>query len=155
MFAYCLNSPSNSSDPAGNIPQGSDGLFEAMTLDGGGGAGVGLIIGAVVGLSIVQQNQSKKPANLPSKKKVRLDMDHIVSGHMPNGPRNPKGNKDVFYGLTAQQVMKAVYEAYSTSSKLKTQGHNIKLIGYSQSFNLMIEMWVDTIELIIKTAYPK
>lgn len=74
---------------------------------------------------------------------------------MPDGPRNPKGNKSVFEGLTTSQVIKAIYEAYSNASKLKTQGDHVKIKGYSESFNLIIEMWIDTVDYIIKTAYPK
>ena len=84
-----------------------------------------------------------------------MDIGHITSGHTPNGDRNPKGNKTVFWGLTAEQITKVVHEAYSNASKLKTQGIRIKLGGYSDTFQIAIEMWLNVAEKIIETAYPK
>ena len=115
---------------------------------GGGGA-------AVIGYLILNKTNSKKPVNLPSHKKVKLDLDHISSGHMPGGNRNPDGRKSVFWGLTTNQVIKAIYEAYKSSSKIQTQGDRIRLIGYSDSYNLVIEIWLNVVTKIIETAYPK
>ena len=119
---------------------------------GGGILGLALV---VIVASVAPEATSKKPPNLPSKKKVELDMDHIASGHMPGGDRNPDGKKSVFWGMTYAQVVKAVYEAYETSSKLQTQGDRIRLIGFSGSFNMFVEMWINIVTKIIETAYPK
>ena len=94
--------------------------------EGTGRGGIALL---AIGFGIIYANYAKKPVNLPSHKKVTLDIDHITSGHMPDGPRNPDGKKDVFWGLTTTQVIKAIYEAYQHSSKLKTQWDRIKIIG--------------------------
>ena len=153
MFAYCQNSPVNYSDSSGTIAAKSfsDNPMLGTDMLRGCAGGLGLILlGA-----LIRSNNKKKPVNLPSSKKLSIDTEHIASGHMPDGSRNPKGNKDVFYGLSLQQVVNAVYEAYKNSTKLKTQGNSIKLLGYSESYNLWIEMWVDIFEFVIKTAYPK
>ena len=104
--------------------------------------------------SIVQK-LAKKPINLPSFKKLGINKVHIESGHMPGGSRNPNGNKTVFYGFTAQQVYKAIEEAHNNSHKLKTQGWNVLIEGYSKTYNLVIRMWVNVKDYIIETAYPK
>ena len=98
---------------------------------------------------------AKKPVNLPSWKKLQVDMDHISSGHMPGGPRNPDGKKTVFWGLTAEEVYRAIQEAYNSSSKLMTQGERILVEGYSEICGQIIEIWVNVVEKIIETAYPK
>ncbi len=82
-------------------------------------------------------------------------MNHISSGHMPGGDRNPDGKKSVFWGLTTEQVVKAIYEAYEHAKRLQTQGDRIKLIGSSSTFNLLIEMWINVVTYVIETAYPK
>ena len=146
MFAYCLNNPIGYSDSSGYIPTWGD---PASLQDCATGGGV------IIGYALLSKFNTKKPINLPSRKKVKLDMDHISSGHMPNGNRNPDGRKTVFWGLTTNQVIKAIYEAYETSSKLRTQGERIMLIGYSSSYNLTIELWLNTITKYIETAYPK
>lgn len=97
----------------------------------------------------------KKPVNLPPWKKLQVDEEHITSGHMPDGPRNPDDKKSVFTGMTVVQVMRAIQEAYAHSSKIATSGNMIKLRGYSSEFNMVIEIWLDIAEKIIKTAYPK
>ena len=154
MFAYCGNNPVKYYDPSGTISYDaySDDadLFERMLEGGAGGV---IALGAVAGITYLA-NQ-KKPVNLPARRKVTIDIDHVISGHTPGGSRNPTGKKSVFVGLTTQQIVKAIYEAYSHSSKLKTQWHNIKLVGYSDTFDLVIEMWIDTILDVITTAYPK
>ena len=155
MFTYCNNAPLNSVDPSGHYAARSESVFAVMTKDSGGRIVAGVVLSAVVLTAVSGKNRNKKPPNLPARKKMTLDIDHIVSGHMPNGPRNPDGKKTVFWGMTTQQVIRAIYEAYSNSTKLQTQGTNIRIMGYSNSFNLFIEMWIDITEFIIKTAYPK
>ena len=96
----------------------------------------------------------KKPNNLPKWKKLTLDMDHITSGHMPGGSRNPDGKKTVFFGLTAEQLRRAIEEAYSTCKKLQTQYDRVLVEGYSPSTGYTIQMWINLVTLIIETAYP-
>ena len=103
---------------------------------------------------VISKYRSKQPVNLPSWKKLKIDMNHIKSGHMPGGPRNSKGNKTVFWGLTAEEILKAIQEAYNNSSKIYTQGERILVRGYSDTYDLLIEMWVNILDFIIETAYP-
>ena len=98
---------------------------------------------------------SKKPVNLPSWKKLKVNMDHISSGHMPGGSRNPDGRRTVFWGLTAEEVYRAIREAYNNSSKLLTQGERILVEGYSDICGKTIEIWINVVNNTIETAYPK
>jgi len=97
---------------------------------------------------------AKKPTNLPSWKKLKVNTEHILSGHAAGGSRNPNGNKSVFHGLNAYQILKAIQEAYNHSSKTKTQGERVLLRGFSETYKLVIEMWLNLEEMIIETAYP-
>ena len=58
----------------------------------------------VAGIGLYNKYQASKPKspNLPTFKKLTIMMDHIMSGHSPGGGHNPKGNKSVFYGMTAE-----------------------------------------------------
>ena len=175
MFAYCNNCPITQSDENGNF-----GIPLAVV-----GITVLALAAAFVGLSFVhhttaassststnntitspksnspavssvkKKNPTKKPVNLPSWKKLEVDMDHISSGHMPNGSRNPDDKKSIFVGLTTSQVLKAIREAYNHSSKLTSIGDRIKLSGYSDTFGLVIEIWLNIADDVIETAYPK
>lgn len=86
---------------------------------------------------------------------MTIDIPHILSGHTPSGGRNPKGKKDIFWGMTATAIEKAVEEAYNTSEKLKTQGYSILVEGYSSTYKIIIDIWVNLKDKIIETAYPK
>ena len=161
MFAYCNNNPVNAIDPSGQaLVSVSVSFYDDPTLSmffGGGGGGcsaIGYIVGAGISLWPLSEARKQKPVNLPSPKKLTLDLEHISSGHMPGGNRNPDGNKTVFWGMTIDQVIKAIYEAYQYSSKLQTQGDRIKVIGYSETYNILIEMWINVVTYIIETAYP-
>ena len=81
-------------------------------------------------------------------------MEHIKTGHMPGGSRNQKGLKSVFYGLTAEQIRKAIIDAYNSGTKWKMQGDRILVRGYSDTYELLIEIWVNIKTYIIETAYP-
>jgi hypothetical protein len=94
-----------------------------------------------------------KPINLPSPKKVTIDMNHIASGHMTGGSRvGPR--KDLFpSSWTRDEVRRAVQGAYGNAKRIGTQGERVRLQG---SFNgTKIEMWFNKITNIIETAYPK
>ena len=161
MFAYCRNNPVFRVDDSGTkdaVFYSDDGeIFSSRDIEAhaAGGNAVGYVVAAAVCATIVYSTQKKKPVNLPSHKKVKLDIDHIVSGHMPDGDRNPDGKKSVFWGLTTHQMIKAIYEAYKYASKLQTQGDRVKIIGTSESFDIIIEMWINIVTDIIETAYPK
>lgn len=89
--------------------------------------------------------------DLPSAKRISVDIDHIARGHMVGGNT---GNKDLFpEGWTRDQVKRAVLQAYSNSPKrVYTQGPRVLLEGKADG--LTIEMWVNVEEKTIETAYP-
>ena len=162
MFAYCNNNPISNVDYTGRLPHYAYGFDEngsmtnTLTQYLGLACGAALIAGAVIVSNNSSNQRNKgKSANLPAKKKVSLDMEHISSGHMPDGDRNRDGKKTVFWGLSLPQIEKAIMEAYSNATKLQTQGDRILLTGYSWTYELTIEMWINLVTLIIETAYPK
>jgi Pretoxin HINT domain/Bacterial EndoU nuclease len=89
-----------------------------------------------------------KPINLPSWKKIKIDIDHIASGHMKGGSR-VSPSKDLFpENMTKSQVEKTVREAYRNGQRVETQGDRVRVQGNN------IEMWVNTRTNTIETAYP-
>ena len=161
MFSYCRNNPVKRKDVTGAsdvcyVKGFDDNPFNDWeNLAGGSGGAVGCVVGTGISCWALSKVHRKKPVNLPSPKKLTLDLEHISSGHMPGGNRNPNGNKSVFWGLTLEQAIKAIYEAYQHSSKLQTQGDSIKVVGYSETYDILIEMWINVVTYIIETAYPK
>ena len=79
------------------------------------------------------ETSKKKPVNLPSFKKMRIDMEHVGSGHLPGGNRNRTGKKTVFWGCSMDQIYRIIQEAYENSKKLRTVGKKILIEGYSQT----------------------
>ena len=174
LFSYCNNNAVKKSDPTGYSTAvnrfGSMAVFVAVCLIimsiGGVAASnpvgwvlLGIVVVGLVGLCVWQivvyiKSRPKSP-NLPAFKKLTIDMDHIMSGHSPGGGRNPKGNKSVFYGMTAEAVRRAIEEAYKVCEKIKTQGDRVLVRGFSKTYNLIIEMWLNIKEKVIETAYPK
>lgn len=57
--------------------------------------------------------------------------------------------------MTAEQVYRAIEEAYKNSKRLQTQGDRILLQGYSKTYDLLIEIWLNVKSRTIETAYPK
>ena len=161
MFAYCNSNPIKYIDPQGGEPISLT-ILGVSALAIVGIAGFALVTSTPLLYESSQEvyvakgtSPKKKPVNLPSWKKLDVNIEHIASGHMPNGSRNPDDKKSVFIGVTTHQMVKAIYEAYNHSSKLATVGSRVKLSGFSPTFNIFIEMWVNLAELIIETAYPK
>jgi RHS repeat-associated protein len=94
-----------------------------------------------------------KAVNLPSMKKVTIDMGHIASGHMKGGSR-VSAIKDLFPETwTKNQVETAIKEAYKSAKRIHTQGDRILIQGTFQGKT--IEMWINTVTKTIETAYPK
>ena len=93
-----------------------------------------------------------KPINLPSAKGVRIDMDHIVSGHLAGGKRASPMKSLFPEGWTPKDVERAVRSAYKNAKTLSTQGNRVLVSGICD--RLRIEMWVNKLTRTIETAYP-
>jgi hypothetical protein len=97
-------------------------------------------------------NAKPKPINLPSSRKIKIDIGHIKSGHTEGGLR-VSDKKDLFpKNMTDKQIEKAVREAYRKGEKVYTQGDRVFMRGESGS--LKIEMWVNKTTKTIESAWP-
>jgi len=97
-----------------------------------------------------------KPVNLPAWRRVTIDMEEVTSGHMQGGSRlMPGSRKDLFPNhMNAQQVERAIRDAYRHAERVRTQGERVLIRGTSPKTGLRIEMWVNTQTNTIDTAYP-
>jgi RHS repeat-associated protein len=139
LYIYVHNDPIQYVDPLGLSRNG--GLINYPILPGGGGRG---------GASNIWRT---KPVNLPSTRRVTVDMPHVQSGHMSGGSR-VSPNKTLFpQNMNPSQVERAIKDAYSQCKRVDTQGDRVKVRGTS-SDGLPIEMWVNTRTRVIETAYP-
>ena len=93
-----------------------------------------------------------KRVNLPAWRSIAVDMEHVASGHMVGGSR-VSALKSLFpENMTAAQVERAIRSAYRAGERIATQGNRVLLRG--QAGGMTIEMWVNTADRIIETAYP-
>ncbi len=93
-----------------------------------------------------------KAINLPSWKKVAIDMEHVLSGHKVGGSR-VSSLKTLFpSSWTDRQIEKAIMDAYRHSKRWATQGDRVLLRGSSGGFDF--EIWLNRVRKIIETAYP-
>jgi len=163
-------------DGKGNIfdSQGSQiGTYENVSIDGHGINGADqllyndlpnalsdprVITGAALKAAIVI-TRPIKPANLPSHKKVTVDMVEVETGHMAGGGRAAqnaaevaaKRGKDMFPDyMTSKQVERSIRDAYTHSEILQTQGTRVKLKGVTRD-GTIIEMWFNRETKIIET----
>ena len=98
-----------------------------------------------------------KAINLPSWRRVGVDMEEVVSGHMAGGSRlGVNSTKDLFPEWMSQSaVKKEILDAYRYGSAVKTQGDRIKIIGPSTSMaGKQIVMWLNKSTKQIETAFP-
>ncbi|WP_284415853.1 RHS repeat-associated core domain-containing protein, partial [Acidovorax sp. SUPP3334] len=97
----------------------------------------------------------QKPVSLPSARKTKVDMAHVLDRHTASGKTaQQSGKKDLFpEGMTPKQIEKSIKEAYGNSKRISTQGERVLVQG--QSGGKTIEMWVNTKTKVIETAYPK
>ncbi|MCG7882350.1 MAG: EndoU domain-containing protein [Candidatus Thiodiazotropha endolucinida] len=138
-YIYVINNPLGWIDLLGLSRNG--GLINYPVLPGGGGRGGASNIGRT------------KPVNLPSTRRVTVDMPHVQSGHM-NGGSRVSPNKTLFpQNMNPNQVERAIKDAYSQCKRVDTQGDRVKVRGTSND-GLPIEMWVNTRTRVIETAYP-
>ncbi|MRX73039.1 hypothetical protein GJU40_12900, partial [Bacillus lacus] len=150
-YIYAINNPVSFIDPDGEMAK-----HVQTETAGFGGSAMGRTIR--VPKAKVQKAQNKgtsKAINLPSYKKVSIDMGHIMSGHSKAGGRAAQsGMKDLFpSNMSQKQIENAIRNAYQHGKKVKTQGDRVKVQG--KSGGITIEMWVNTKTKVIETAYPK
>ena len=91
--------------------------------------------------------------NLPSWKKVRIDIDHISSGHLSGGWRIPGSKKTLFPEyLSKDQIEKIVRHAYKNGKKVQSQLERVVVEGEYQGIKVRIHL--NTENKIIESAYP-
>jgi hypothetical protein len=94
---------------------------------------------------------------IKSFKKLKVDWDHIFSGHMAGGSRTSPIKSLFPKGWTKLDVEKAIKEGYKNAKRVYTQTDingivRVKLIG---EFNgVKIEYWLNITENILESAYP-
>lgn len=96
-----------------------------------------------------------KPVNLPSYKKIGINIDHILSGHQDGGWRQqtPGAKKTTFPGyMSAQDIEKTIRGAYRNGSRIGSSGGRILVEGPSDIGK--IRMYVNTSDNIIESAWP-
>lgn len=92
--------------------------------------------------------------NLPSWRRIRIDMNHIASGHMPGGSRVPGSRKSLFPAwMTRTQIERAVRQAYRNGSRVQSQGTE-RVIVRGDYDGMTIEIIVNVDTKMIETAYP-
>lgn len=99
---------------------------------------------------------------LPSFKKVKIDMKHIVSGHTAGGGRGDD-NKDKFPpGMSEAAIAKAIQVAYKNAEKVSSLQYSwqngVEVV--KQKFQgiwdgIIIEFWFNYTTNQIDTAYLK
>jgi len=96
----------------------------------------------------------KPRMNLPAWRKVKIDMKHVRDRHMPGGKDFPPGHKkDLFEGMTEQQVERAIRHAYRRGKVVEAQGDRVLVKGPFGRGE--IHMWVNRATKQIETAWPK
>ena len=147
MFAYCLDNSVNYSDNAGSSAEAVEEWGIAMSwlpvVDGPipfGDIVYVIVLGVLAALDLAYSNTgnlnnnrdyyiereipSQNAKNLPAPNKVRIDMNHILSGHSANGKRGGP-DKDRFpKWMTPQMIEKAIRTAYKNAHKIRPMQHS-------------------------------
>ena len=135
MFAYCANNPIVYYDDAGTFAVAIPLFAIGKILFDGCVSLMAVYVAWEIGTTISEGLEALRPAappafdstenlytagkrqNLPSYKKTKIDMNHIISGHSSDGNRGP--NKDKFPAwMTTPMIKKAITEAYKVAKKL-------------------------------------
>ena len=182
VYCYCSNKPIILYDEAGTWPSFAD-VCKAIAVTALIVAGAALVVAAApvvavagaatvstgalsvagialetaivaTGVGLVYEAQRHKPINLPSAKRITLNMDHIMSGHGSGGNRGGP-RKDRFPDwVTSTIAERIIRTAYKYGEKILTQGDRILVRGPWDGTRF-IEMWVNVRTNVIETAWPK
>ena len=94
---------------------------------------------------------ASKAINLPSWKRIAIDMPHVLPRHMSGG-KMTQGRTVFPPHMGPRSIESAIREAYRSGSRVGGQGDRVLVQG--NSHGLSIEMWVNTVTNMIETAYP-
>lgn len=99
--------------------------------------------------------KAAKPIDLPAWKKVKVDMEHIKSGHTATGSRAVQsGQKDLFpKDWSEKKIEGSIRQAYRYGQKKLTQGDRIFVEGTGGGRK--IQMWVNKATKTVESAWPK
>jgi Bacterial EndoU nuclease len=79
-------------------------------------------------------------------------MAHIAERHIPGGPLT--AGRTVFPRTMSEKgVLRAIREAYQSSTKVGVQGTD-RILLQGRGAGLTIEMWFNKVTNTIETAYP-
>jgi RHS repeat-associated protein len=96
--------------------------------------------------------RATKAINLPAWRKITVDMVHIAERHIPGGPLT--AGRTVFPDTMSEKgVLRAIREAYQSSTKVGVQGTD-RILLQGRGAGLTIEMWFNKVTNTIETAYP-
>lgn len=106
-------------------------------------------------------NSAHKPPSLPSWKKVKVNMPHIISGHSSGGNRGP--DKDKFpSGMKEAAILKAIEDAYKHAEKIDKMQYSwqngveqVKQLFQGPWGDGVIQFWYNFTTKTIETAWPK
>ena len=88
---------------------------------------------------------------LPSSKKIKIDMEHILDRHTNNGKYL---SKDKFpRNISAKSIRSMILQAYNNGKILQQQGWRIKMQGKANAWKIV--MWVNYKTKIIESAWPQ
>jgi large repetitive protein len=90
-----------------------------------------------------------------------FNWDHIMDRHSEwGGTAKQSSIKDIFYGLTENQIKKTVKNAWKNREKIKTQVDQvdeitrIKYRGLDQESGYIVEIWFNQNTKTVESAYP-
>ena len=167
LYVYCISNPVKYVDVSGDIigEAGAAALAAsaANIWNPVGWIFVAAIVVVGIGWGVSIYNaQKKKPVNLPSLKKVKINMEYILSGHSAGGNRGGP-NKDRFpIEMTAPAIEKAIREAYQCAQKIGEMQYSwqngvemIRQLFEGTWSGGKIQFWYNYVTKTIESAWPK
>jgi hypothetical protein len=134
--------------PVGPLADSLNTIISAARGDWGGAVLNGVAILPMAGDAIKGGRMVSNLTNLPSWKKVSIDMDHVLDRHTLDGANFQQsakagGNKLLFPGdWSAKKIEKEIREAYRGASPVKTENGIVQLRGTlsnGQSVTIYVE----------------